>query len=138
MAAKLVYQGQDILMGYMIKVENQARRLGEPENWIALQMEDVSGDQDTERCLLLTEKEIERLSIVECRGLELKFGRFYPFEKGRFVGYLVRTRQYTPALDRWFEVTYAISERFLALLDARRERNPEDLTVKGWWTDLRD
>lgn len=123
-----------VTLGRCIRVENQNRKKLENDCYVAIQVKELNG---REHCTLFTQKQLDRCSIV---GMDtpLELGYLYPFAQGRFQGYLLKTHIYSTRLNQFFIVTRKISQRQLDIAEERAAKNPEDLTVKGFLTDLFD
>ena len=123
-----------VTLGRCIRVENQNKRDLECDNYVAIQVKELNG---REHCLLFTQKQLERCSIVDMNK-PLELGYLYPFGQGRFCGYLLKTHIYSERTKQFFIVTRKISCKQLAIAEQRAMKNPEDLTVKGFFTNLFD
>lgn len=123
-----------VIMGQIIKVANLNKKPTENERYIALQMEDETGKD--EKCLLFTESQLSKLETVKLPKSitdRFKLGRFYNVEINKDSIYLVKVR-FVDGSESILRVTKAE----LADADARRIRNPEDLTEKGFVVDMLD
>ncbi len=124
-----------VVLGQMIRVVNQNKKASENEKYVSLQVEDESGKEDTERCLLFTESEIEKMEQIQfpLALKEMKAGRLYKACIDKKNTFLVKVTNYFGE-----DMILRVSNTQLQLAESRGSRNPEDLTEKSWWTDLSD
>lgn len=121
---------EKVRMGNMILMRNEKRRTNENSEYFALKVENEDGGR--ERWLLLTRTECARLarfsgSLVNA----MKPGRLYAACDRRGPLYLVR-------IGNWKESAVRISTYWLARMEARARKNPEDLPKQGKLADLLD
>lgn len=135
--AVLIYDVK-VKMGRVIAVQNTERKPTEVEEFVAVKVEGVSGKQDTEQCILFTQKEFDALPIYDFNGLEMKAGRLYPFADTQHEGYLVLFMEYNAHKKEWYKVVRRITEKRLKRAEQRAADNPEDLVVVPWYEDLLD
>lgn len=122
-----------VVMGKMIKVANQNKKASENERYVSIQVEDESGDN--ERCLLFTEYQIlgmEKVIFPWAMG-EMKSGRLYNAEIDGKSTFLLKVKD---VADK--EMILRVSKTQVQDAESRSKRNPEDLTKKGWLTDMMD
>ena len=122
-----------VVLGQMIKVQNQDKRNLQCENYIAVQVEDEDGEN--ERCLLFTEIQLADMPKITSKLLQKNMvaGRLYSFVIGRHKAFVVKM------FNRYGdEKTFRISPKKLQLAQKRAVKNPQDLTKKSWLTDLAD
>lgn len=124
-----------VVLGQMIRVVNQNKKASENEKYVSLQVEDESGKEDTERCLLFTESEIENMEQIQfpLALKRMKAGRLYNACINKKNTFLVKVTNY---FDE--DMILRVSNTQLQAAESRGGRNPEDLTEKGWLTDLSD
>lgn len=124
-----------VVMGQMIRVVNQNKKASENEKYVSLQVEDESGKEDTERCLLFTESEIENMEQIQfpLALKNMKAGRLYKACIDKKNTFLVKVTNY---FDK--DMILRISKTQLQMAESRGSRNPEDLTEKGLLTNLLD
>ena len=85
-----------------------------------------------ERCLLFTEKEVEKFSFV-ITTKNYTFGRLEEFQLGNRIGYI--TKVFYKDLG---EKLVFISKNIISSAENRANKNKEDLTKKSFLTDLLD
>lgn len=122
-----------IVLGQMIKVQNQNKRNLQNDSYIAVQVQDEDGQN--ERCLLFTEIELSDMPKVKSEFLMQKMveGRIYSFCIGMKQLFLLKMSNRTET-----SMIFRISKRKLEIAEKRAMKNPQDLTKKSWLTDLRD
>ena len=122
-----------IVMGQMVRVANLQKKFNENEQYIAIQVEDENGKN--ERCLLFTEIELSDMEKINFKFAfdNMKSGRLYSATIDRKPTYLVKLSN-----DNEKEMIYRISPTQLTAAEERAKRNPEDLTKKSWFTNLKD
>lgn len=125
----------EVKLGRAIRVRNLDPRKGEAENYIALQVEDLDGEN--ERCILFTEHELDLCPVLDITW-DLVPGRLYPYADNQYTGYIVKTFTYSKTRDEWYIVVRRISTHRLEVADERAMKNPEDLTHKSWLVDWLD
>ena len=123
----------DIKMGNLILVKNTQRKPTENEEYVSLHVEDEDGEN--ERCLLFTKIEISDMEKIGSKFLmeNMKNGRLYKFMIAGSETNLVKVRHQDGR-----QMIFRISNTQLEKADFRRIKNPEDLTEKGFWEDLKD
>lgn len=121
-----------VTLGKKIRVANQDQKSNENEIYIAIQVEDESGDN--ERCLLFTEAELDAIETVKFNFAydNMKPGRLYCANLDKKDTYLVKLD------DDSNNSLYRVSPSQLKAAEERAKRNPEDLTKKGFITNLLD
>ena len=131
MTAKLV-EDEKIVMGKVIKVENQMKVATANDVYLSVQVEDESGDN--ERCLLFTEKEFDKVATVKADFMTdaMKPGRIYNATIDGDMTYLVKVGRGE------VEKIIRLSPTQLEIAETRSEKNPEDLTKKSLLTDMID
>lgn len=122
-----------IVMGQMVRVANLQKKFNENEQYIAIQVEDEDGNN--ERCLLFTEIELSDMEKITFNFASEKMvtGRLYSAIIDRKSTFLIKLSN-----DFETEAIYRISPTQLTAAEERAKRNPEDLTKKGWFTNLTD
>lgn len=120
-------------MGQLIRVANQKQKPNENDKYVSVHVEDESGKD--EKCLLFTEIQMADMEKIEFPEImdNMILGRMYRANINKRNTYLVKVRN-TQAT----EMILRISETQLKDADQRSIRNPEDLTEKGFITDLLD
>lgn len=117
-------------MGIIYRVANGGRRLGEPEEYFALNVE--ANDGGSERWLLFTEKELERVSRMDTE-MDAKRGRLVLCcRKGGPLQWLVKAEQDGESI--WLR----IGKGLLAKAERRAIINEGDCPKKSWLEDLAD
>lgn len=131
MTAKLI-EDEKIVMGKVIKVENQMKVATANDTYLSVQVEDESGDN--ERCLLFTEKEFDKVATVKADFMAdtMKSGRIYNATIDGDTTYLVKVGRGD------IEKIIRLSPTQLEIAENRSEKNPEDLTKKSLLTDMID
>lgn len=125
----------EVKLGRAIRVKNLDPRNGETDFYIALQVEDLDGNN--ERCVLFTEHELELCPVLDITW-DLVPGRLYPYSDNQYSGYIVKTFTYSAKRDEWYVVVRRITAKRLEVADERAMKNPEDLTHKSWLVDWLD
>ena len=125
----------EVKLGRAIRVKNLDPRNGETDFYIALQVEDLDGDN--ERCVLFTEHELELCPVLDITW-DLVPGRLYPYSDNQYSGYIVKTFTYSAKRDEWYVVVRRITAKRLEVADERAMKNTEDLTHKSWLVDWLD
>ena len=122
-----------VVLGQMIKVQNQDKKNLQCENYIAVQVEDEDGEN--ERCLLFTEIQLADMPKMTSKLLQknMVVGRLYSFVIGCHKAFVVK--MFNRSGD---EKIFRISPKKLQLSQKRAMKNPQDLTKKSWLTDLAD
>ena len=120
-------------MGQLIRVANQKQKPNENDKYVSVHVEDESGKD--EKCLLFTEIQMADMEKIEFPEImdNMILGRMYRANINKRNTYLVKVRN-TQAT----EMILRISETQLKDADQRSIRNPEDLTEKGFITNLLD
>lgn len=131
MEAKLI-DDEKVVMGKVIKVENQMKVATANDVYLSVQVEDESGDN--ERCLLFTEKELDKVATVTSDFIAeaMKPGRIYNATIDGDTTYLVKVGRGD------VEKIIRLSPTQLEIAENRSDKNPEDLTKKSLLTDLTD
>ena len=131
--AEIIDKKIDIKMGNLILVKNTQRKPTENEEYVSLHVEDEDGEN--ERCLLFTKIEISDMEKIGSKFLmeNMKNGRLYKFMIAGSETNLVKVRHQDGR-----QMIFRISNTQLEKADFRRIKNPEDLTEKGFWEDLKD
>ena len=131
--AEIIDKKIDIKMGNLILVKNTQRKPTENEEYISLHVEDEDGEN--ERCLLFTKTEISDMEKIGSKFLmeNMKNGRLYKFMIAGSETNLVKVCHQDGR-----QMIFRISNTQLEKADFRRIKNPEDLTEKGFWEDLKD
>lgn len=125
----------EVKLGRAIRVRNLDPRHGETEVYVALQVEDLDGNN--ERCILFTERELELCPVLDI-SWDLVPGRLYPYADNQYEGYIVKTFIYSTKRDEWYIVVRRITAKRLSTAEDRAMKNPEDLTRKSWLVDWLD
>ena len=125
----------EVKLGRAIRVRNLDPRHGETEVYVALQVEDLDGNN--ERCVLFTERELELCPVLDI-SWDLVPGRLYPYADNQYEGYIVKTFIYSAKRDEWYIVVRRITAKRLSIAEDRAMKNPEDLTRKSWLVDWLD
>lgn len=120
--------------GAIIPVKNISRHPAADEKYYAIWIEDFDGGN--ERCLLLTDREIVKLSLVSPCDIadKMKNGRLYVINVGHGATNLVKLTNMSN--QDGFVVTLRNSA--LIVGEERAKKNPEDVPQKGFFTDLLD
>ena len=131
--AEIIDKNTDVKMGNLILVKNTQRKPTENEEYVSLHVEDEDGGN--ERCLLFTKIEISDMEKIGSKFLmeNMKNGRLYKFMISGCETNLVKVRY-----QDGVQMIFRISNTQLEKADFRRIKNPEDLTEKGFWEDLKD
>ena len=126
-------EDKKVKLGSLIKVKNTNKRKLENDVYVALQVEDLNGDN--ERCLLFTEIEIADMEKVQCDWIEkdLVAGRIYPITIGNRQTNLIKVFNQNDSTK-----LFRVSNTQLKRAEKRAAKNPEDLTKKSWFTNLID
>lgn len=122
-------------MGNLRKIENTGRRYGnECQVYWSVLVEDESGAGDTERYLMFTPLELEKLPVWDCGewGKSLKRGRLYP------CGLEGRGGHILPVNYGGDDITLYVSRHMLERSGKRAGNNPEDQPKRSWWRGLLD
>ena len=125
----------EVKLGRAIRVRNLDPRHGETDVYVALQVEDLDGNN--ERCVLFTERELELCPVLDI-SWDLVPGRLYPYADNQYEGYIVKTFIYSTKRDEWYIVVRRITAKRLSIAEDRAMKNPEDLTRKSWLVDWLD
>ncbi len=131
--SEIIDKDKQVKMGYMIMVKNTNKKPLENDKYISIQVEDEDGQN--ERCLLFTEIEISDMEKISSLFLmnNMKYGRLYKFNINKNDTNIVKV----VSIDGR-DIILRISNSQLKSADFRRIRNPEDLTKKGFLTDIVD
>lgn len=131
MDAKLIGD-EKVVMGKVIKVENQMKVPTANDSYCSIQVEDEKGDN--ERCLLFTENELDTMVTVKSDFMAnaMKSGRIYNAVIDGDSTYLVKVEFGD------IEKIIRLSKTQLTIAETRSEKNPEDLTKKSLLTDMVD
>ena len=122
-----------VVLGQMIKVQNQDKKKFQNNDYIAIQVEDENGDNEC--CLLFTQIELSDMPKISSKLLEQNMivGRLYSFIIGNKKSFIVilinRNGQ---------KKIYRISGKKLNIAYKRALNNPQDLTKKSLLTDMFD
>lgn len=121
-----------VVMGKLIKVANQEKKINENEVYVSIQVEDEDGNN--ERCLLFTEVELSDMEKItfDFALNKMKDGRLYKAKIDNKDTYLMKIN------NDGNEMILRISNSQLKIAESRSARNLEDLTEKSWITDLTD
>lgn len=131
--AEIIDKDADVKMGNLILVKNTKKKPTENDEYVSLHVEDEDGEN--ERCLLFTQIEISDMEKVQSKFFldSMKNGRLYKVVIDGNQTNLVKVVHKDGR-----EMIFRISNTQLEKADFRRIKNPEDLTEKGFWEDLRD
>lgn len=131
--AEIIDKDADIKMGNLILVKNTKKKPTENDEYVSLHVEDEDGEN--ERCLLFTQVEISDMEKVQSKFFldSMKNGRLYKVVIDGNQTNLVKVVHKDGR-----EMIFRISNTQLEKADFRRIKNPEDLTEKGFWEDLKD
>lgn len=131
--AEIIDKDADIKMGNLILVKNTKKKPTENDEYVSLHVEDEDGEN--ERCLLFTQIEISDMEKVQSKFFleNMKNGRLYKVVIDGNQTNLVKVVHKDGR-----EMIFRISNTQLEKADFRRVKNPEDLTEKGFWEDLKD
>lgn len=131
--AEIIDKDTDIKMGNLILVKNTKKKPTENDEYVSLHVEDEDGEN--ERCLLFTQIEISDMGKVQSKFFldNMKNGRLYKVVIDGNQTNLVKVVHKDGR-----EMIFRISNTQLEKADFRRIKNPEDLTEKGFWEDLKD
>lgn len=121
------------VMGQMIMVKNQNKVATANDQYVAIHVEDESGEN--ERCLLFTEIELSDMEKIEMGLLKDKMvqGRLYSAKIDKRNTYLCLVKN---RLEK--QIILRISPFQLSQAEVRASKNPEDLPKKDFLTDLMD
>jgi len=137
MSAKLIYKNQEVYVGYCVLVENTARKFGENSRYVCVKMKAVGSSSQS---YMFTEHELEKCPLIdlskEC--FDPRDGELYPFTFGNLEGYLVTLYTWANNVKRQVKHTCFITQRKLDLAKKRDDKNPEDRTVLGFWSNVKD
>ena len=132
MSAKILDNAK-VVLGQMIKVQNQNKKPTQNVNYIAIQVEDEDGNE--QRCLLFTEIELSDMKQIRSKFLmdNLVAGRIYKFVIGNSNTFIMKI------INRNGEQKILrINKSKLKKAQFRAYKNEQDLTKKDWLTDLLD
>lgn len=131
--AEIIDKDADVKMGNLILVKNTKKKPTENDEYVSLHVEDEDGEN--ERCLLFTQIEISDMEKVQSKFFldSMKNGRLYKVVIDGNQTNLVKVVHKDGR-----EMIFRISNTQLEKADFRRIKNPEDLTEKGFWEDLKD
>ncbi|MCK9279299.1 MAG: hypothetical protein M0P71_01590 [Melioribacteraceae bacterium] len=126
---------EKIVMGKMFSIENKNKKTGENEKYIAVYVEDESGNEETERCLLFTEIELSDMEKVVLPFVKntMKKGRIYSVIIDKKETNLLKVET-----ERNGNIIFRVSNSQLKSAEERVKRNPEDVEKKDFITDLLD
>lgn len=133
MNVKIIDKDLKIKLGQMITVQNQNKKIHERDTYIAIQVEDECGTN--ERCILFTELELSDIRKIQSDVINnnLITGRIYSIKINNKQQYIIKL------LNRLGqELVVRLTKRLLNVAEQRALRNKEDLTKKGFFTDLID
>jgi hypothetical protein len=130
-----------IVLGQCVYVENREKTLDhtryrEVDKFIAIQVEDESGAEDTERCILFTDIEhtdMETVTLAKDLVKSMVAGRLYPVTLARRNTYLLKVMHSDGRVR-----ILRISAKQLARADHRAAGHPLSCTTKSVLTDLFD
>lgn len=123
-----------IKLGQFIKIENKNKKKLENNSYIAIQVEDLNGDN--ERCILFTEIELTDATNIDSSNWFSKNlipGRIYPMLIGKHTFYMLKI--FNSNED---EKILKLTKTLLAKAEKRAIKNPEDLTKKSFLRNLFD
>lgn len=131
--AEIIDKDTNIKIGNLILVKNTKKKPTENDEYVSLHVEDEDGEN--ERCLLFTQIEISDMEKVQSKFFldNMKNGRLYKVVIDGNQTNLVKVVHKDGR-----EMIFRISNTQLERADFRRIKNPEDLTEKGFWEDLKD
>ena len=132
MSAKQLDENK-IKLGNVVRVANQEKKVHENEQYIAIQIQNEDGND--ERCILLTETEFSDMQKITFEFAKNKMiaGRLYNAIIDKKQTFLVKINN-----GQGNEYIYRLSKTLLNIAQERAGRNPEDLTKKNWFDDLKD
>ena len=132
MSAKQLDENK-VVLGQAVKVANQEQKMNENEVYLAFQVEDENGLN--ERCILFTEIEFSDLEKItfDFAFNKMVDGRIYSAVIDKKPTNLVKL-----ANGEGDKKIYRISATQLKTAEERALKNPEDLTKKNFFTDLKD
>lgn len=132
MSAKQI-DDKDIVMGQMVRVANQEKKFNENQSYVAIHIENEDGNG--ERCLLFTEIELSDMEKIKFDFILplMKLGRLY---SATIDGKRTNFVKIMNGIDE--AKILRLSPSQLKIAEERAKRNPEDLTEKSWWTNLKD
>lgn len=132
MSAKQLDENK-IKLGNVVRVANQEKKIHENEQYIAIQIQNEDGNN--ERCILLTEIEFSDMQKITFEFAKNKMiaGRLYNAIIDKKQIFLVKINN-----GQGNEYIYRLSKTLLNTAQERAGRNPEDLTKKSWFIDLKD
>ena len=132
MAAKII-DNSKVVLGQMVKVQNQNKRNLQNDNYIAIQVEDQDGNN--ERCLLFTEIELADMPKIESSLLDKNMiaGRIYVFVIGKRTMFLIKVINSSGQ-----NKILRIGVNKFKIAQKRSLKNKQDLTKKSFLTDIMD
>jgi hypothetical protein len=134
--AKLL-EDKEVLAGVAIRVENQNRKPMEDEEYYAIWLEDSDGDN--ERCVLLTDNEVERLPKFESCELAKVMVRGRLYRAGcHAASSQSKNSSFVKIELNGENIVVRVSPVLLKRAEARAKRNYGDLTRKSFITNLLD
>lgn len=121
-----------VQLGTLIKVQNKNRRKFQNQHYVALQVEDLSGQKQF--CILFTQIQLADMQKIQAQWMqkELIFGRIYPIVINRRQTNLIKIKN-----DNIVHIL-RVSNTQLNKAEKRAAKNPQDLTKKSLLTDLFD
>lgn len=132
MSAKQLDENK-IKLGNVVRVANQEKKIHENEQYIAIQIQNEDGND--ERCILLTEIEFSDMQKITFEFAKNKMiaGRLYSAIIDKKQIFLVKIDN-----GQGNEYIYRLPKTLLNTAQERAGRNPEDLTKKSWFFNLKD
>ena len=126
-------EDKKVKLGVVIKVKNSEEGATQNKVYHAIQVEDQNGDNEC--CMLLTEKEYNKLSCINPPEKLLKEftpGRIYPITQGK------RHSNWIRLIDDNLEFLAQMSDKLIIHAISRGDKHPDSITKKSFMEDLLD
>ena len=122
----------EVKLGTLITVQNKNKQNLQNQRYIALQVEDFTGQNET--CILFTEIQLADMEKIQAAWLmdSLIFGRIYPITINKRQTNMIKVN------NNGIIHILRVSNTQLNRAKNRALKNPEDLTKKSMLTDLFD
>ena len=132
-------------MGVTAVVANKNTKMSAARQYIAVWIEDESGKESTERCLLFTERlfsSLRRLDLPSCFDVSsMKPGRLYAMSAVTTSLNVTRRKELTPVVlleHNGARSVYQLPLHKLEMAMRIAEDNPEDIPPRSALSDLMD
>lgn len=126
-------EDEKVRLGAVIKVKNSEEGATQNKVYYAIQVEDQNGNNEC--CMLLTEKEYNKLSCINPTEKLLKEftpGRIYPITHGK------RNSNWIRLIDDNLEFLVQMSDKLIIHAISRGDKHPKSTTKKSFMEDLLD